>query len=98
MLDEVRVGDGDDEDGHGGHQDQEDGEVCVLAKRAERRLGAVGGRRESIRSQAYPCQESHKGDMVEDLRVREIAWLADDRAIQPSSPAGARLRAHTLTR
>jgi hypothetical protein len=78
MLDEVRIRDGDDQDGDGGHRREDDGQVLVRAERLVRLLGAVRGGRQAVRAEAHPGQEGDEGGVAEDLGIADVSRLADD--------------------
>jgi hypothetical protein len=80
VLDQVRVGDGDDSDRDDGHRDDDNREMRVRAERLVSLLGAVGRRREAVRSQADPREDRDEGDVVEDVGIGDVARRTDDDA------------------
>ena len=81
VLDDARVGVGDDEDGQGGGQGQDQGQVGVLAQDLEGLLGTVGGRGQAVGAEPDPGQDGDQGDLVEERRVLDVAGLADERPL-----------------
>ena len=53
-------------------------EVVVLAERAERLFGAVRGRGETVRAETDPGQERDERDLVERVRVADVAAFAEN--------------------
>ncbi len=75
-LDDLRVAPGDDEDGeHRGRRDEE-GQDGVPPEGEVRLFRAVRGGGDPVRTQPHPGEEGDQGDVVEDLRVEQIAGSA----------------------
>ena len=75
-LDDLRVAPRDDEDGeHRGRRDEES-ENRVPPEGEVRLLRAVRGGGDPVGSQPHPGEEGDQGDVVEDLRVEQIAGSA----------------------
>ena len=87
ILDDARVGVGDDEDRQGRGQGQEDGQVGVLAQDLESLFRAVGGGREAVGAEADPGQDRDQGELVEEGRILDVAGLPDQGP--PDLPADA---------
>ena len=92
-LDDLAVGERDDEDREGGQHRQPDGQVGMVAESLERLFGAVGRGGEPVCSEAHPGEKRGERNVVEDPRIHRIAGFPDDDVLdcggQRLAPRGA---------
>ena len=91
LLDDAAVG-GRDQQHRDRHEGGErHGEVGVLAERLERLLGAVGGGRQPVGSQADPGEERDQRQPVEEPAVAQVARACRRAAGGAAARTGARV-------
>ena len=78
MLDYLRIGIGDDEDRERGGETEEYGQVGVRPQIAKGFLRAVGRGGQGVGPQAYPREEGDQGDLVENVRIANVAGGSED--------------------
>src|SRR5664280_1492133 len=82
VLDEVRVGDGNDGDRDRGHRDEDDRKRTVAAERPERLVGSVRRRRETVGPETHPREKRDERNPMKDLRIVDVPGLPEDEAAQ----------------
>src|SRR5439155_21054113 len=80
LLDDPAVRPRDHEHRDDGGEREEDREIGVRAERAERLVGAVRRRRQAVGAEPDPRQERDQRHLVEDARILNAAWSAEDGA------------------
>ncbi len=78
VLDQIRVRDRDDGDRDGRHRDEDDRERAMGPEGPESLVRAVRGGREPVGSEADPREEGHQGDPMENVRIPDVARLAQE--------------------
>jgi hypothetical protein len=85
LLDDLAVGVGDDDDRERGREREEDGEVRVLAERAERLVGSVGGGRQAVGAQTDPGEESAQRELVDEPGIAQRVRRPEQGALDAST-------------
>ncbi len=91
-LDDLGVGDRDDEDGDRGGEPQRHRQVGVPAERAEGLVRAVGRGGEPVGAQPDPGQHGDERDAVVGAGVLDVARRAEDQVAQRGAPLGVLAR------
>ena len=79
QLDDLVVGEGNDEHRHRRGERQVKPEMRVTAERKETELGAVGGGREAVRTQSDPGEECDQRDVAARLRIHRITRRTEEK-------------------
>src|SRR5205085_5410175 len=87
MLDDLRVGGGDDEDGDPGREREEDGEVLVLAEVLEGLFRTVRAGGQAVRAEADPGEKGRQRERVKELRILDVLGTAQEDPLE-ALPSG----------
>ena len=77
VLDDLRIGGGDDEDGDAGRDGEEHRQVLVAAEVLEGFLGTIGRGAEAVGAEPDPGEEGRQRDVLEELRILDVLRPAE---------------------